>query len=94
MKYQEKLQEKIHKRLAQTGESMPLQPIVELCSDRRIWIENHQGVRKYTQQEILVCVRYGHLQIIGNHLKVCRMDGAMLVITGHVQSIHVRKERI
>ena len=74
------------------GESMPLQPILELCADRRIWIENHKGVRHYTRQEIWVAVSYGLLQIEGQNLKVCRMEGRLLVITGRIEHIHIHRE--
>ena len=94
MKSRRNWKERIQVSLEQTGESVPLQPILELCADRRIWIENHLGVRKYTQEEIWVAVRYGYLQILGSAMRVCRMEARLLVITGHIESIHIRKERI
>ena len=84
--------QKITSHLEQTGESMPLQPLLELCADRRVWIENHNGVRTYTPEEIRVAVRYGCLQILGSGLKLCRMEGKILVITGKISSIHIQKE--
>ena len=83
---------RIQNRLEQTGESLPMQPILELCADRRIWIENHRGVRKYTPEEIWVAVGYGHLRILGSCMKLCRMEGRILVISGRIESIHVQKE--
>lgn len=92
MQQRGKWKEQLRGSLEQRGESMPLQPILELCADRRVWIENHRGVRKYTQQEIWVAVPYGFLQIQGQGLKICRMEGSMLVITGRIEHIHIHKE--
>lgn len=78
-------------RIEQQGESTPLQPILELCGDRRIWIENHNGVTEYSLERISVSVRYGQLVICGAGLHLSRMQGQMLVITGKIESITVRK---
>lgn len=86
--------EKFTSRLETSGESLPLQPLLELCADRRIWIENHNGVRTYTPEEIRVSVRFGCLRILGTGLKLCRMEGRILVITGGIHSIHIQKEGI
>ncbi len=71
------------------GESLPHQPILELCSDNRIWIENHRGVREYTKEQICVAVRYGQICICGSGLHLRKMQGRMLVITGNIESISV-----
>jgi sporulation protein YqfC len=92
MDQRRKWKERLSGTLDSRGEALPLQPIMELCGDRRIWIENHRGVRKYTDQEIWVATRYGFLQIQGESLKVCRMEGSMLVITGRIRHIHIHKE--
>lgn len=92
MQQQRNWKQKLTNRLEQTGESVPLQPLLELCADRRVWIENHHGVRTYTPEEIRVAVRFGCLQIVGTGLKLCRMEGRILVITGRIHSIHIQKE--
>ena len=77
--------------LEKQGESLPLQPIVELCSDRRVWIENHHGVTEYSTERISVAVRYGQINICGVGLRLSRMQGQMLVITGSIESIAIQK---
>ena len=45
------------------GEAMPGQPLVELAGDRRVLIENHNGVTEYGRERISVRVRYGQLVV-------------------------------
>ena len=78
-------------RMEQQGESKPLQPILELCGNKRIWIENHRGVKAYSFEQICVAVRYGHIIISGSGLRLRRMQGQILVITGEIASILVEK---
>lgn len=70
-------------------ESAPLLPIMELCGDRRILLENHKGVKEYGKNRISICVRYGMLVICGEGLRLCRMHGQQLVIMGRIDNISV-----
>jgi sporulation protein YqfC len=79
------------KKVEQEGESVPLQPILELCGDRRIWIENHQGVREYSMERISVAVRFGQLVLCGEGLRLKKMQGNVLVVSGKIESITVRR---
>ena len=74
-------------------EPVPLQPVMELCGDRRLLIENHFGVSEYTQERISVKVRFGQILIIGCELKLRRMLGQVLVITGRIEQICVKRGR-
>lgn len=70
-------------------DTAPLQPILELCGERRLLIENHKGVKEYGQNKITVCVRYGVLTICGEGMRLCRMHGPQLVILGRIDQITV-----
>lgn len=70
-----------------SDESLPLQPILELCGERRVLIENHGGVIQYGTEQICVAVRYGQVQINGAGLRLCRMQGPQLVIMGKIECI-------
>ncbi len=74
-------------------ETMPLQPVLELCGDRRVLIENHFGVTEYSLERISVAVRFGQLQICGCDLRLRRMQGQVLVITGRIDGISVIRGR-
>lgn len=91
MKRRKSWTQQLVERMEEQGESMPLQPILELCGDRRVWIENHYGVKEYSLERIAVAVRYGQIVICGEGLRVNRMQGQMLVITGKIESIAILK---
>lgn len=71
------------------SETLPLQPILELCGERRVLIENHGGVTEYGPEKICVSVRYGQVEICGKGLRLCRMQGPQLVILGRIDVITV-----
>lgn len=73
-------------------ETLPRQTILELCGDGRVLIENHRGVAGYDQKEILVHVGYGKLAVQGTGLRLCRMQGKQLIITGRIQAVLLRRE--
>ena len=75
-------------------ESTLLLPIMELCGDRRILIENHKGVREYGPNKISVCVRYGMLVICGEGMRLCRMHGPQLVILGRIDGISLVRGKL
>lgn len=75
------------------GESLPHQPLVELCGDRRLLIENHKGVTAYGPELIQVRVNYGAITVAGTHLRLCRMQGKTLVIVGTINEISVVRGR-
>ncbi len=71
------------------AESLPLQPILELCGDCRILIENHTGVTVYEPQRIQVRVKFGEYAILGADLRLCKMQDHQLVILGRIEEILV-----
>lgn len=86
---------RILERLAQSadlpGEAIPGQTVVELMDDRRVLIENHNGVTEYGREKICVRVRYGRVEICGCGLELARMTKDQLVIIGHIQDIVLRR---
>ena len=86
---------RILERLAQSAdlpcEAIPAQTVVELMNDRRVLIENHNGVTEYGREKICVRVRYGRVEICGCGLELARMTKDQLVITGHIQDIVLRR---
>ena len=76
------------------GEPLPGQPIAEIAGDRRVLIENHQGVKEYTREKICVKVKYGMLTVCGCGLELSCMTREQLVISGRIDSITLhRRER-
>lgn len=73
------------------AETVPLQPLVELCADKRVLIENHSGVNEYSEKRVGVAVRFGTILVIGENLRLNRITKCQLVICGSIQSIQLLK---
>ena len=74
-----------------SAQPLPGMPILELAADRRILIENHSGVRAYTDCRISVGVRFGTVHIDGSHLEIVKMTDQQLVICGMVCGIQLER---
>lgn len=65
-------------------ELLPGVPIIEICDQERVLIENHRGIIGYGCNEVRVKVRYGCVCVCGHQLKLMRMSKTKLVITGKI----------
>lgn len=74
-------------------EPMPGQTIVELAGENRVLIENHNGVKAYSCEKIVVKVPYGFLSVCGCGLELQRMSRDQLVIRGKIESISLHRRR-
>ena len=74
------------------GESLRKRPIIELCSDSRLYVERHLGVYEYSDVEIHVGVCFGRIVIRGGCLKLASMSKECLVITGQIQCVELMRE--
>ena len=74
-------------------ESVPGQSIIEIAGERRVLIENHQGVAAYGQERILVNVKFGTVCVCGCHLEMVHMTKEQLVIFGRIDSIGLQRRR-
>lgn len=74
-----------------TMEPLPGQPIVELAGERRVLIENHQGVKAYGREKILVKVKFGYVCVCGCGLELLRMTREQLVIRGRIDSVALQR---
>ena len=62
-------------------------PLVEVAGYNRVLIENHQGVIRYSSEEIQVKVCYGIIALTGCELNFAQMNREQLVITGKIRGI-------
>lgn len=74
-------------------ESVPGQPIVEIAGERRVLVENHQGVAAYGRERILVNVKFGTVCICGCNLELMHMTKEQLVIYGRIDSVGLQRRR-
>lgn len=75
------------------SEALSLLPVVELCGERRLLIENHGGVVQYGPEKICVRVRFGVICVSGVGLRLCRMQHQQLVIMGRIDAIELNRGR-
>lgn len=93
MKNKERFLDKMAYAMDLPGEVLPGQPLVELVSYGRVLIENHRGVMQYGDTEICIRVSYGCIRVCGRELQLMRMNRQQLIISGCVDSIHLRRGR-
>lgn len=74
-------------------DTVPGQPVIEIAGDRRVLIENHQGVAAYGREKILVHVKYGSVCISGCNLEMIHMTKEQLVIYGRIDSVGLQRRR-
>lgn len=74
-------------------DTIPGLPVVEIAGDRRVLIENHQGVAAYGKEKILVHVKYGLVCICGCNLEMMHMTKEQLVIYGRIDSVGLQRRR-
>ena len=64
-------------------------PIVELAGQRRLLIENHQGVLSYGRNEIKIKVGYGSIIVAGSELQLMEMSRVKLAICGKIDGLQI-----
>lgn len=74
-------------------DAIPGLPVIEIAGDRRVLIENHQGVAAYGKEKILVHVKYGLVCICGCNLEMMHMTKEQLVIYGRIDSVGLQRRR-
>lgn len=68
---------------------LSLLPILELVGQRRLLIENHQGVLSYAPDEIKIKVSYGCITVVGNELQLMEMSRVKLAICGRIDTLQI-----
>ena len=71
------------------GESIPKRPLIELCSDCRLYVEQHTGIYEYSDVQIHIGVYFGKIVIRGGCLKLACMSKECLVVTGQIQCVEL-----
>lgn len=67
-------------------------PLLEMISDRRVLIENYQGICQYSPESIQIRVDYGYIVVCGDMLELAQMNNEHVVICGKILQIQVRRE--
>lgn len=83
---------RLTQRLDLPGETLPGETLAELAGDRQVLIEGHRGVTEYCRERVTVKVRYGLLSITGCGLELRQMSREMLVVSGRIDGILLRRK--
>lgn len=75
------------------SEVPPGWPLVELFGNRRVLIENQNGVCCYDQRKITVKVRQGLIVISGEELELREVTKNQLVVTGIIFGVSLEDWR-
>ena len=67
--------------------SLPGRPLVEICGDHRVLIENHRGVSRFGVDGICVRVAYGEIAVRGCNLELAKMTREQLLICGRIEGV-------
>lgn len=73
---------------------MPLSgcTLTEIVGNRRVLIENHNGILKYTHNEICVRTKMGAICLEGKGLEITCISRERLIIVGAVYSVRFYAE--
>lgn len=69
------------------GESIPGQALIEILGDKRVLIENHCGVTKYSETAICIKVKFGQIQVSGCGLHLMKMTKQQAIICGRIDAV-------
>jgi len=73
------------------AQPMPGVPIVEMAGNRRLLIENHQGVMEYGKDRISILVKFGKIHVTGTDLEISYMSRHQLIITGCIDAVAIER---
>ena len=84
-------QGRLYNRLCQMSFSgngtVPGIPLIEIIADKRVLIENHRGIHRYTREIICVETAIGIVRIKGQMLFLEKMSYDQLTITGNIDGV-------
>ena len=83
------LLEKLAQAAGLETEPLPGLPLIELSGNRRVLIENHQGVSCYASERICVRVRGGAIEICGQGMALSCISRERLILTGRIEAVHL-----
>lgn len=79
--------------LSLPGEIPPGWPLVEILGNKRVLIENLEGVCCYDPCKVTVKVRMGYISVSGIDLQLRQMAHNQLTITGIIHSVSLPEWR-
>lgn len=84
--------QKLRQKLQQEEDCIAHYPLLELLADRRVLIENYNGICQYSPECIQIRVKDGSILVIGDMLELAQMDREHVVICGRIFRIQLKRE--
>lgn len=81
------IQDKLSELSALGDGIVPGVPLIEVIADKRVLIENHRGICKYTHENICIYSKCGMIRICGQKLFLKKMTKDQLTITGQINGV-------
>ena len=75
--------------LTASGELLAKMPLIEIAGQKRVLIENHQGVLAYSTEEICIKVNYGKISVTGCDLHILQISSEQLIIGGQISGLRL-----
>lgn len=69
--------------------TVPGVPLIEIIADKRVLIENHHGVCRYTHDQICVKTALGVIRIDGKCLFLEKMTKEQITVIGRIEGIYI-----
>lgn len=91
MRKESSMIKRLSEGLDMLGEPVPGQLIVEIASDNRVLIENHQGITQYDKNKICVKVKFGYIAVCGTCLELNQMTRYQLIISGKIDAVTLHR---
>jgi sporulation protein YqfC len=73
--------------------SITAKPLIEIIGCNRLLVENHICIISYSLQEISVRVKYGHITIHGDRLRLAYISTDKIVVTGCLYDIQLQQNK-
>ena len=75
------------------GELMAGVPKITLTGNRSILVENHSGIRGFSEGKVCIGWCYGEMEIIGKELRLRLLKKDEIEVEGEICSVGYREER-
>ena len=76
-------------RLAGPEQALTPRTLAEVYGTERVLVEQHKGIVSYGSELIRIGASYGFLLVEGEHLRLCCMSRAQLVIRGKILGLRM-----
>ena len=62
-------------------------PKITLIGQRELTIENHKGILKFENDELIINTSLGYLTVLGNNFEIVFVGGTTITLRGNFESV-------